>query len=175
MFHALIIGDIMKITYALLFSVWVMIANGIEPQSYQVDFYQIISNAKEQIKWDCARLVYLLVQDAIAKVPKPLLATPLYSLVEWVFYSDPMKEIEQMTGLLGSKTEIYSIAASIARENGDENAWLVLQVAAEYAQKGWFSRHATFLTYVFGAFCGYMGTSYIKLNKDTLLSYIYTK
>ncbi|RTL06662.1 hypothetical protein EKK58_05020 [Candidatus Dependentiae bacterium] len=155
----------MKIIYTILLGFCLTISNRVWPQAYQVDFYQMISGAKEQIKWDCARLAYLLVQDALSKIEKPL-NIPLYDLVGWIFDSDLMKEVHQMTSLMCSKAEIYAIAASIARENKDEDAWLVLQIAAGYAQKGWFSRHATLLTYTFGILCGYVGSYYIKLNKD---------
>lgn len=152
-----------------------MVSSTLYCQSQEVDFYQMIAHSKEQIKWDCARLIYLLVQDAILKVPERLAYITLHQQVQWVFDSAPMQEINEITNLLAPKAEMYAMAASIAREDDNEDAVLVLQIASEYARKGWFARHATLLTYTFGALCGYVGAYYVPANKDLLLSYMKIK
>lgn len=156
-----------------LFLCFVGIVNvSVHTETYEVDFYQMIDNAKTQTKWDCARLVYVLVQDAIGKVTERSSYITLYQQVKWIFGSVQMQDALEMIKLFAPKSEIYLMASSIARENNNEEALLVLQMAAEHEQKGWFARHATFLTYTFGVLCGYIGSSYIIPHKDLLLSYV---
>lgn len=175
MYHTLNVGDIMQLIYTLLLSLCLMINNSMGAQPSDVDFYQLINNSKEQIKWDCARLVYLLVQNTISSVTERFSYITLYQQVKKVFDSGPMREVLEITNLLAPKAEIYAMAAAIARENNSEDAVLVLQIAAEYAQRGWFSRHASAISYIFGAICGYVGSSYVPLNTNSLLSYIHVK
>lgn len=133
--------------------------------------YQMIIQSKEQIKWDCARLIYLLVHDAISKISDTSVYITLHQQVQWVFDSASMQEVTDMTNALVSKAELYAIAASVARQNDDEDAMLVLQIESEYARKGWFTKHANLLVYAFGAVCGYVGSYYFPFNKE-LLQYI---
>lgn len=158
----------MKWVSSIVLFVGCMVSGPLSSQPQEIDFDQMITHSKDQIKWDCARLIYLLVQDAILKVPERLAYITLHQQVRWVFDSSPMQEILEITNLLAPKAEMYAIAASIARENDNEDAVLVLQIASEYARKGWFARHATLLTYTFGAVCGYVGATYFPFNKDML-------
>ena len=161
----------MKKIYNIGFFILYMIHNQSYGQSQDTNLYQMIMQSKEQIKLDCARLVYLLVQDAISKVSDRLAYITLHQQVQSVFDSASMQEVIEMTSALVSKAELYAIAASIARQNNDEDAMLVLQIESEYARRGWFARHATLLIYSLGAVCGYVGSYYFPFNKE-LLQYI---
>ncbi|HTM06119.1 MAG TPA: hypothetical protein VL201_02670, partial [Patescibacteria group bacterium] len=115
-----------------------------------------------------ARLIYLLVRDALSKIQDKLIYTTLHQQVQWVFSSVAMQEVVEMSALLASKAELCIMAASIARQNIDEDAMLVLQIESEYARRGWFARYATLLMYGFGALCGYAGAYYLPFNKQLL-------
>jgi hypothetical protein len=160
--------DKMKTIYNRIFLIVGMMSNQLYCQTEDTNLYQMITQSKEQIKWDCARLIYLLVQDAISKVSDRLVYITLHQQVQWVFDSTAMQEVVEMANVLVSKAELYAIAASIARQNNDEDAILVLQIQSEYARKSWLARHASLLIYGFGTICGYVGGYYFPFNKELL-------
>ncbi|QQR53369.1 hypothetical protein IPH25_00705 [bacterium] len=133
-----------------------------------VEFQQLIMQSKDEMKWQCARLVYNLVKDALSRQQTGYYKQTLYEQSQWIFKTRFMKDILDIAAHLCPRTDLYTAAACIARQNNDEEVSIVLTIAAEEERLSVFKKYRGITAFFSGLIAGYWCTHYFGLNEGVL-------
>ena len=104
--------------------------------------YQSILQSHEIAQWECAQLIYELVKTALQGVGSLDEGEQLYDHIKYIFSSSPMELLLKKGEAYTSVAQLYTLASYRARAMHDEQAALMLLIAAHQETQPWYKRHA---------------------------------